>query len=811
MRHDLWFALRRIRLRPLHSAVVVLTLALGIGASLAVFAVVDAVILRPLPYPDAGRLVSITQTIPAPGFPELSLSDVGYRRVVSDGHTLAAVGAWQTRDANLVRTGEARRLVLAPVTASLFTVLGAQPQLGRVFTAEEDRPGAERVVVLSDWLWRSAFNADPKIAGSVVNLEGEPFTVVGVLGPRVSFPSRDIAAWEPLRLSPTAINPTNNNYSVIARLKPGISRESAAADITAPLRAVGREFPGPHAGSALDAAGYQAHVRPLADAIVGDVRPVVVLLLAGVLMLLTLTCANVANLQLASVLVRSEELAVRASLGATRTRLVRGALIEGTLLASLGAALGYGIAIVGARLLSSLLPAGIAADGAVLGTRALVAVVIVVLIIGAVVGAVPVMVVAGRDPAQGLRDRTAGATPASANGLRRMLAIGQVALAVLLLHSAVLLIASARAVRDVRLGFNAGSTLTMRINLPDATLRNRVARETLLRRLLSEIGQQPGVSSVGLVNALPLTRGREDASMAVEGRPFKADGTDPMADYRVATTGYFAAMEIPVLRGRLFTDDDANERNTPIVISAALAKRLFPDGKDPVGTRLKFGPFSPWMPIVAVVGDAKNRSLTDEARPEFYTPGLSTWSDRAFRTEITIVARTRGDAATLVNPIRRIVTAAAPDVAIYNVFTMDEIVRDARARMTVTTQLMSGYAFAALLLSLAGIFAVLSYLVTQRRQELAVRMALGASPRAIITLVARESVVLVGGGAVLGLIGAIATARLLSGLLYGVGVLDPGAVLLVVMGAVLTGFIATLVPARRASRADPSAALRSGG
>ncbi|MEO5798355.1 MAG: ABC transporter permease [Gemmatimonadales bacterium] len=811
MLHDLWFALRRIRLRPLHSAMVALTLALGIGASLAVFAVVDAVILRPLPYPDASRLVSITHTIPIPGIPELPFSDVTYRRLVTDGHSLSAIGAWQTRDANLVRPNESRRLSVGLASAGLFKVLQVTPQLGRVFTAEEDVEGGARVLVLSDWLWRSAFNADPSVLGSSVNLEGEPFTIVGVLAPSVSFPSRDIAGWQPLQLSATAINPTNNNYSVIGRLRDGVSLDDASRDLTAPVRAVGREFPGPHAGSALDAAGFKALVKPLADTIVGDVRPTVMLLLAGVLMLLVLTCANVANLQLAGVIVRSEELAVRASLGATRARLIRGALIEGTLLAGAGAVVGFGIATVGAKLLAGLLPAGISATGTVLGTRALVVVAIAVLLIGAVVGAVPVMVVSGRDPAKGLRDRTAGATPASANMLRRVLAIGQVALAVLLLHSSGLLIASARAVREVKLGFSPVSTVTMRINLPESTMRDRNAREGLLRRLISDIGQQPGVTAVGLVNALPLTPGRENVGMAVEGRPFKADGTDPIADYRVVSNGYFAAMQIPLQRGRLFTDDDATDRNTPLVISERLAKRLFPDGEDPLGKRLRFGPFAPWMPIVGVVAEAKNRSLTEEARAEFYTPGLGSYSNLSFRSEITIVARSRGDALALVAPIRRIVSAAAPEVAIYNVFTMDEIVRDASSRMAATTRLMSGYAVTALLLSLAGIFAVLSYLVTQRKQELAVRMALGASPRDIVTLVARESVLLVGGGAVIGLAGAVATAQLLHGLLYGVGVLNLSAVLLVVVSAVLTGFVATLLPARRASLADPSTALRSGG
>ncbi|MEO8029665.1 MAG: ABC transporter permease, partial [Gemmatimonadota bacterium] len=312
MGHDFRFALRRIRLRPVHSLVIALTLGLGIGSALAVFAVVDAVLLRPLPYPEPGQLVRITQTIPAPGLPELGFSDVGYRRLVSDGHSLSAVAAWGTGFTNLIRGDGSRRLIVAQVSASLFDVLRVAPALGRRFTAGEDLPNGPRLLVLSDQLWRSEFNADPAVIGTVVNLEGEPSTIVGVLPPGITFGSRQIAAWEPLRLDPAGLNPFNHSYSVVGRLKPGTGLEEARRDLTLPVRAVGREFPGPHAGSALDPSGYLAQVHPLADSVVGDVRPVVTLLLAGVLTLLLLTCANVANLQLAAVIVRGEELAVRA-------------------------------------------------------------------------------------------------------------------------------------------------------------------------------------------------------------------------------------------------------------------------------------------------------------------------------------------------------------------------------------------------------------------------------------------------------------------------------------------------------------------
>ena len=808
MSHDLRFALRRIRHRPFHSAVIALTLGLGIGASLAIFAAVDAVLLRPLPNADTGRLVSITQHVPALSGLRLAYSDVGFRRLAG-AHTLAAAAAWDTRDANLLGSSTPRRLVVATVSGSLLGVLGMQPALGRSFTADEDTPGGPRALLLSDWLWHAAFGADPAVIGRVANLEGEPYTIVGVLPSWASYPSREIAAWEPLQLDPAAVNPYQNHFNVVARLAPGATPEQARAELTDILRAVGREYPGPHPGSALDPSGFFAAVQPLADVIAGDARPVVRLLLAGVVMLLLLTCANVANLELATIIARGEELAVRAAMGATRGQLVRGALIEGIVLAAAGGVLGVLVAAAGASVLATLLPPGVALHGPLADARLLAVTVITVLAIGAVVGAFPVAVVVRRDPGAALRNR-AGTGTAAAHRLRRALAAAQVALAVLLVHGASLLIASARAVEQVHLGFRPDSTLTVRFNLPEATLRNRSARETLLRRLVADVGQLPGVTAAGLVNALPLQRGRQDLAMAVEGRPFKADGTDPLADYRVVSQGYFAAMGIPVVRGRLFTDDEADARFTPLVISQGLARELFPDGSDPVGQRLRFGPAAPWMPIVGVVADAKNRSLTDPPRPELYAPGLGTWANLAFRTEITLVVRAREDITALAGRIRAVLAQAAPDVAADKIASLRGIIEEARARMITATRLMSGYALAALLLAMAGTYAVLAYLVSQRRRELAVRMALGAGPREIITLVARESATLVLLGAAIGFAGALLSTRLLAGLLYGVGPLDPGALGVVLGAAAVAGIAAAVVPARRAVRVDPSSALNSG-
>jgi predicted permease len=811
VRHDLWFAIRRLRRRPFHAALIILTLGLGIGASLAVFTVVDAVLLRPLPFPKPDRLLSVTQSIPVPGFPELSLPGVTLRRMQESARSIERMAGFATRDVNLVRAEVTDRLISALLTPGFLEVLGVTPTLGRDFTAEEDLPGGPRAILLSDGLWRTTFASDPDIVGKTANLEGELFTIVGVMPSWFAVPSREISVWEPMRLSPTIVDPGNNRLEVIARLRDGAPLERAQSELTSIIREVGREYPGPHPGSALDPAGYRANVRLLADEVVGDTRPVIVLLSGGVLLLLLLTCANVANLQLANVILRGGEIAVRAAIGATRQRLVSGALIEGMVLTAAGAILGVVIAYGGAILLVKLVPQSVAITGPLLGVRSLVVASIIVLVIGAVVGALPVAVVAGRNPSSGLHDRAAAASPRLAGRLRRTLAIAQVAFAVLLVHGAGLLISSAREVQQVALGFRTDSTISLRINLPAPMLRDRTRREVVLRRIVQNVNALPGVQAAGLVNALPLELGRRDQAMAVEGRPFKADGSDPIADYRVVSHGYFAAMGIPLLKGRLFTDDDATATMTPLVISRSLERLLFPDGEDPLGRRLRFGPASPWMPIIGVVADAKNRSVTEPARPEFYTPGLGTWSFLAFRSELTIVVRTRGDAMALATPIRRVVRDVGPDISTYNLATLDDVIRTARARMIMATRLMTSYALLALLLAVAGTYALLAYLVSQRRHELAVRLALGASTRDLVELVGSECARLVGYGVVAGLAGALITSRLLSGLLFGVGTLDPVVTAGVLVVAAALGIVASLVPARRATKVDPGLALRSGG
>jgi putative ABC transport system permease protein len=810
MLHDLRYALRRVRRRPGHSGLVAATLGLGLGAALAAFGAVDAILLRPLPFDDASRLVRISQVTPVDGLPEIFFSDVGFRRLLSDSKVLDGAAAYNDRDLNLVRDGRSERVVVQRVTRSMFNVLRLRPALGRTFSEAEDTPNGPRAVVLSDWLWRSSFGADTGIIGTQLDLEGTSYTVVGVLPAGMAFPWREVAMWEPAQIDPAMATPFQFRFAVIGRLRDGVSLEAAQVDLTAPIRAVGREYPSPHPGTPIDPANFSARVRSLATVVAGDTRGMALLLVAAVGGLLLLTCANVANLQLAAALTRQEEIAVRTALGASRTRMIGGAALEGIILAAAGAALGIALAQAGAGLMSTLLPLGVSAESAAFGVRAMVATLVLVVVAGAAVGALPMVAMTAGGTAQSLRLAGSGSAGASSSTLRRSLAAAQVALAVVLLHGAGLLVASAREVAAVKLGFRTEGTLAMRLNMPASVQRDRAAREVLLRRLVDGVTRLPGVNAVGIASTLPLTNGPRDQAMAVEGRPFKADGTDPLADIRVVSAGYFEAMGIPLRAGRTFGDDDATDRITPIVINEAHAKQLFPDGENPVGRRLKFGPVAPWMPIVAVVGDAKNRGLAEPSRPEIYFPALGSWATQTVRSGMSLIVRASGDPAAFAPTLRRVIADAAPEVAVVNARTMDEVVRVSRARMSTMTRLMTSYAVAALVLAIAGTYAVLSFLVAQRRRELALRVALGAAPAAIVRLVMRESLLVTGLGVLVGIAGAIASGRLMTGLLYGVGTLDVGVTGGVIVGAAIAGIVAGVIPAWRAVRSDPCAPLRGG-
>lgn len=810
MRLDLQFAWRRIARQPRHAALVALTLGLGLGASFAMFGAIDAILLRPLPFREPDRLILVTQTMPIEGLPELAFSDVGYRRVLTDSKTLEDAAAQTARDANLIRGGSTDRIVVSRVTGNFLRLAGITPAIGRAFSAEEDTPNGPRALLLTDRLWRSHFGSDSGVVGTTVNLEGVTTTIVGVLPPEVVYPSRDVGAWEPMQLDPAATTPFTRSFRVIGRLKPGIDLATAQQDLTAAVRSVGRDFPSPHPGTPVDPANYSAKVGPLAASVVGDTRRMALLLTAGVGALLLLTCANVANLRLAESLSRSTEYAVRLALGASRAQLVRGALIEGVLLATLGAAVGAAIAMMGAGVVRALLPTGVPLTATAFGGRAVLAAVACILGVGAAVGAIPVVALTRRAAGEGLRHGATGAVPVAAGRLRKALAAGQVALAVLLLHDASLLLSSAREVGRVSQGFRAEGALAMRISLPAATQRDREARESLLRRLVGGIAAIPGVSSIGIANSLPTMNGPRDQAMAIEGRPFKADGTDPMADFRIVSNGYFAAMGIPLVEGRVFTDDEATDRSTPLVVNRALARQLMPNGESVVGRRLKFGPVSAWMPIVGVVGDAKNRSLAEPPRPEFYTPALGTWSQMSLRTQVMLVARTEVEPTALAPAMRELVRSSAPDVAVVDLSPLPDVVRRSRTRVDAVTRLMGVYAATALLLAIAGTYALLSFLVAQRRREIGLRIALGASPTAVVSLVLREAAQVAGSGALLGLLGAAATGRLLAGMLYGVTTMEPRILLGVVGGALVSAALASFVPAQQALRADPAATLRAG-
>lgn len=809
MNDDVKTVLRRLGRRPIHALSIVGTLAIGLGGALAVIGIAGPTLFQPLPYLNPGRLIAVTSKLPVPTLPEMGFSDVGYRRTVTDNRTLAGAAAYTTWGMNLASGGNASRATVGRVSASFFDVLGVKPLIGRTMSMSEDMPGAGNVAVLSESMWRSAFAADPTALGKTILLDDEPYVVIGVMPASVALPSNRVHVWTPLALDPAAVNPFNRNLTVIARLRDGAGLEAARADLSSISRDVGKTYAGPHAGSKLDPSVIQAVVRPLRDTLIGDARPTMLLLLVGVLLVLALTCANVVNLQLASLLSRRTEMSIRAALGASRARLVAGAALEGVVLAGLGMAFGLVFSALSSGVLRTLTPRGLAPVATTVGAVRQVGIaVVLVAVVAAIVGVVPTALATGRDLAGSLRDRAGASVGHISTRLRGWLAAGQVSLAVLLLYGAGLMLASVRAVQRVDLGFHTDSSVAFRLDLPQARYSTRQTIDPLVQTVLMSLRAIPGVSSAAAASALPLSAQRNETMMAVEGRPFKADGTDPNADLRIVSADYFRAMGIDVVRGRTFAETDARSGYTPVVISRALAKQLFPDGSDPIGHRVRLGPFADWLPIVAVVNDAKNRSVTEDARPEIYQPAVGNTALTRPQTVFSFVARGAGDAEATLRTIRAAVRQIDPTLPVFDAGPMANVVSATRTRQDVTARLIGAFAVVALLLAVAGTYAVLAFLVSDRRREIAIRMAMGANASNVIGMVMGQTGRVVGAGGVVGLAGAVLAARGLESFLFGVTTLSPSVLVTVVGVIVAAGSVAALVPARRACLVDATLALR---
>ena len=817
LRQDVRFGLRSLLKRPGFTLVAVLTLALGIGANSAIFSVVNAVVLRPLPYAAPERLVALWGNLNQKGFEELELSAPEFADFRARGaHVFEDAAAYYEGGFNLTGAGEPERVRGVYATAGLFNTLGVAPSKGRAYTAEEDRPGSNDVVVISHSLWRRRFNSDPAVAGKSVMLDGRASTIVGVMPADFHFPDKDTDIWKPAAFDADLLSPNNRGshfMNAVARLKPGFTLERASEEVAALARAQGAENPNTYQR------GFGASIRPLAEEVVGpSVRTSLFVMLGAVGLVLLIACANVANLLLARAASRRKEVAVRTALGAGRARIMRQLLTESVLLSLAGGAAGLVLALWGVDVLVALAPEGTPRVTEVgLDARVVAFTFGVSLLTGVVFGLAPALHASKVDLNESLKEGGRGTGESAGRGsLRGLLVVGEFALALVLLAGAGLLIKSFARVLGESPGFDARGVLTMRLVLPQTKYRSYEEHRAFYSNLFGRLRALPGVESVGANNLLPLNGNGGSRTFLIEGRPVPPGQSKPEEQLRFITPGYFASLRVPVLRGRDFDERDVQTAPRVAVVTRAMAERHWP-GEEAVGKRIAYAGIArgqeqrpEWIEVVGVVGDVRHRGLDLESKPEIYVPVYQPlFSNRPVPPlSLYVAVRTSGDAGALAASVRREVAAVDPEQPIANVRTMEERLAESVAQRRFNMTLLGVFACVALVLAGVGVYGVMAYAVSRRTHEIGIRVALGAQRGDVVRLVLRQGMWLALGGVGAGLAGAYAATRLMSGLLYGVSPTDPLTFAGVAALLAAVGLLACLVPARRATKVDPMVALR---
>jgi putative ABC transport system permease protein len=804
---DVRYAFRTLRGNPGFAIVVLLTLALGIGANAAIFSVVNAVLLRPLPYRDADRLMVIWGDLRRPGLNDIPASAGEYVDYRDRNRLLEQVAAYDTVGFNLTGGAEPERVDGAVVTTTFFSLLGASAQIGRTFIPAEDQPGRDRVVVLSHALWTRRFNANPSIVGQTIPVDGRPAQVVGVMPAAFEFPDRTIEIWKPFLLDADALSDNNrgsHGYTALARLKAGVSRQQAQTDLNAVTATFKLDHPGNYRN------GFGATLRPLQEEIVGDTGRPLLVLLAAVGVVLLIASANVANLLLARAASRRKEIALRTALGASRGRLVRQLITESVLVSLIGGLLGLGLATWGVNLLLASAPDSIprlhevGVDARVAAFTALVS-----LATGLVFGLVPALRASRAPLNDALKEGGRGSGGGAHGFAGRALVVSEVALSLVLLIAAGLLIHSFTRLQDVAPGFDTSRLLTFRISLPESRYTTFEKGQSFFDELFSNVRRNPGVRAAAAINAMPFSGSGGSRTFHVEGREEKRPEDQPEEQLRIVTEGYFDAMGIPIVAGREFTERDSLNRPRVAVVNDALARKHWPH-ESPIGRRVSFSTDEPhWYEIVGVAGNIKHRALDAADRPELYVPYrqplFSGWTVRP----MYVVVRTAGDPPSNVATIRREVARLDRDQPISDVRTMDERIGRSLSGRRFNMVLLALFAGLALTLAAVGIYGIVAYSVTERTHEIGVRVALGAQRRDVIAMVVGQGMTMAATGTAIGVAAAAALARLMSSLLFGVSAVDPAT--FVAIPALLIGvaLAACYVPARRATRVDPLQTLRA--
>ena len=805
---DIRSGFRSLLHRPAFTAIIIVTLALGIGATTAIFSVVDAVLLRPLPFPDSERLVTLINVNVKDGenLPAITWPDFADWR--AQNQSFEKLAGYSTRELTLTGAGEAARLKGAVATSDLFPMLGVSPQLGRYFTPEEEKPGAH-TVILSHSLWQRRFGADQNVAGRAVTINGKSYEVIGVLPQNFGFPfeADPVDLWINAGIdaegqAPLTSQRGNHYLDVIGRLKPGIGLGQAQAEIGRIAAGLAQAYPDTNTDMGATAV-------PFFQRLVGDIRFVLLLLFGTIGCVLLIACANVANLLLARATARQREIAIRTALGASRWRTVRQLLTESVMLALCGGIAGLLFAIWGTQLLLKFVPSGLprvtetGVDLRVLGFTLLVSI-----LLGVLFGLAPAWQGSKAELTSGLKEGGRGTGEGSHGGrIRSSLIIAQVAISLCLLVCAGLLVNSFWHLRQVKPGFVPANLLTFKISLPNTKYEKPDQIENFYQQLVTRIRPLPGVQDVSAVTPLPLSGDNALVGFAIEGVPNNSTSPFPNETFlRVVRDGYFRTMGIPIVQGRDFDSRDNFSATQVAIINESLARKYFPN-QNPIGRRInpsfaidKRGVL--WREIVGVVKDVHHASLSTESGSEAYVSQVQTaWSS------VAMVVRTDTDPESLTAAVRREVGAIDRDLPIYNLKTMDQRISSSYVQPRFQTLLLGVFAAVALVLTAVGLYGVLAYSVTRRTHEIGIRMALGAQSGDVLKMVIKNGMTLVAFGVAIGLVGAFALTRLLSSLLFAVSPTDIMTFVIVSLGLIAVALIAIYIPARRATKVDPLVAL----
>jgi putative ABC transport system permease protein len=802
--HDLCFAVLQVRKNPGLTALAVITLALGIGANTAIFSNVNALLLRPFGMPDLARVVALSETAPKEGVASAMVAPANFRdwsEQSSSFEHLAAVHGW---DANLTGEGVAERAEGYRVTPEFFSLLGIAPELGRNIGAVDFQHGAAQVVVVSHGFWQRHLGGEPAVVGKNLQLNGEKFTVVGVAGQEVDFPT-GAQIWTPLDLSSTEGSDRSSHFLlVLGRIKKDASVHSAAADLQAVARRLGQQFPATNNG-------HGVRVIPLAEDATTGTRQFVLVLMGAAVFVLLLACVNVANLQLARAVTRQKEIAVRVGLGASRWRLVRQSLVESTLLSIAGSAAGLILSSWAMGLLRRDIPPFILAhvpglkqvqvDLRVLGFTAAVA-----LLSGILAGLAPALRFSRCEAGDALKENTRAASASAAAGsLRALLVTSEVALALVLLVGAGLMVKGFRHLLNVEMGFDRTRVLTFRVALPEVKYQNTEQILGYYDRVLSGLQAAPGVQSAACVTSLPSAWSWDWTEYSAEGAPPTAPAETPRTISQIVTPDFFATLRVPLLKGRALSAQDTRHATPVAVISESMARRNWP-GQDPVGRHLKLGARQGHEPdrlIVGVVGDVRASVFDSELNPTTYVP-LAQLPARSS----ALVIRTSADLRNLRGDAAEQLKSVDPDVPAYDVRSLEQVISDNASGVESSARMMLIFGLVALALAAAGIFAVIAYSVRQRTHEIGVRMALGARRLDVLRLVVASAFKMAAAGLAIGLCIAILLARALSSVLFGVVQVDASIFLMLSALLAAVASVAAYVPARWATRVDPLEALR---